>query len=141
MHRYLKVAVRAGLQRWSTWREGERRHRVEKEALEVREAHEQWLEGRVRLLPLLDQWRESVVDVLPAGSELEIDVDLDEAPSGPWLWFIEFRVGATEWEAIAPPRLDHLAFADEAGYFEVVVGLEEVPGFLRRRVASARGRE
>ncbi|MCP2256740.1 hypothetical protein LX15_000423 [Streptoalloteichus tenebrarius] len=69
---------------------------------------------------------------------LEIDVDLDEASSGPGLWFIEFRVGAVEWEAIAPPGLDHLAFADEAGYFGVVVELDEVLVFLRRLVLSTR---
>lgn len=67
---------------------------------------------------------------------IEVEPAVEPPPSAPWHWWITFRAGDAELDAIAAPQPEALAFEDERGRFEEVVPLGAVADHVLRRLAD-----
>ncbi len=71
-----------------------------------------------------------------SGAEVEIEPSAPPLESASWNWWLTFRSGDRELDALAGPGLEALLFEDEQGRFEIEVPIGRVADHLARVVQS-----
>lgn len=97
-----------------------------------------WRRQRPSILAHRARWIDDLVGAGTARSAISIEVhpETDPGPTACWNWWIAFMIDDHDIDAIVQPDLAALLFEDEGSVFDDHVPLDDVIGYLVRRVRT-----